>query len=302
MGVHIYSNSNPGLSFYNSANENQAFMLNLTNNEQGIYSSGSSFNNFTRCIVNTSTTGPGFNFVNSDNNRLVEDTIESAFNDGIRLGLSNHNILENNTVYESGGDGIQVDSSSVNNTITNLTSHDNDENGAYLINSVATSSTRNQFIKGSYYSNGFSGANASNADYVGFYGVTLRDNGLDGAFIGSGTTGAFFNYSSDGTPLNSSGNGRNGISIDSSNFVEVRLGNIYGNTENGVEITTFTGTTINQTWMWDNNQGIYVYNVGGTLGHTVQLSNAVIGYPSPFGGNMTNLSMYDEEQLLEYRF
>jgi len=99
MGVHIYSNSNPGLSFYNSANENQAFMLNLTNNEQGIYSSGSSFNNFTRCIVNTSTSGPGFNFVNSDSNRLVENTIESAFNDGIRLGLSSHNTFDNDTVY-----------------------------------------------------------------------------------------------------------------------------------------------------------------------------------------------------------
>ncbi|MDQ1600744.1 MAG: hypothetical protein QOD68_2218, partial [Actinomycetota bacterium] len=112
---------------------------------------------------------------------------------GIGLTTSNNNVLDGNTTYANSSTsptstavGIDVNSTSTDNTVTRNVSHDNQDSGFQVYNG----STRGLVARNVSYANGDHGFDSLNATAGTYLNNTAYGNRRDGISVEGGSTGA----------------------------------------------------------------------------------------------------------------
>ncbi|GAB3034277.1 right-handed parallel beta-helix repeat-containing protein [Natronobiforma cellulositropha] len=250
----VRSERNNGGFYLRSANDNEISNLTVRDNDfSGInvgWAGGFSHNNQFTNVTATGTNGDGIRMGSGSGNEFV-GVDASANRVGVQASTGNNNFADvtadDNSQYgvnlESRPVGTTIDTVSVSgngvhgirigqsrgNTLTNVTTTDNDRTGIYLVGDLSggTASTNNELESVYASGNGGSGISLSNADYNELRDVTLENNSESDLNL----------------PSRSSGNVFSNVTITDASLNAVHVGpdQNTGNTFDGVEIADSQG-------------------------------------------------------------
>ncbi|NVM23691.1 MAG: right-handed parallel beta-helix repeat-containing protein, partial [Desulfobacterales bacterium] len=265
-GVSIFNNSQNGI--YLEANFTKITSNNLWNNTwNGIYLKSSSGNSLTGNTA--SGNAYGIWLKSSSNNNLTGNTADNNTEGILLYSSSNNNFTDNNASYNQRA-GIYIQTSSIKNTITGGTVHNNSYNpsdgkeaGITILassdnNTITGVSIFNNSQNGIYLEANFTNISSNTIQNNTWNGINLTssdNNTLTNNTANNNTIGiALYDLSSNNTLTNNTAdnNINTGIYLESSSN-----NSIYNNYFNNTNNTGFNGAT-NNTWNTTQTPGVNI--------------------------------------------
>lgn len=263
----ICLNTGEGIYIRSSSDSNAVLYNTVYNNSYGVRIS-TSRNNVVdnNTIYNNSNTGIYLERPDDavyDNNTISSNILYSNTQHGICLYSASGSTFINNTVFQNGGDGIHLYSSSDANTIRNNTIWGNDY-GIFVqrgnFNLIANNTINNSALDGIYI-NTYSSENDMFANIIihNRNGIQLQASSIN-------------NISGNTIALNSG----KGVYFSGSSLNVIYSNQIYSNTQDGIYLSSSDSNTITKNHIWNNENGIYLVSSGGT-GNTI-INNTIYSH------------------------
>ena len=210
----------------------------------------------------------GIHLINSDNNDIINNTVDITFGSGIYLVQSDGNNITNNSATGTNYIGIHL-SSSHNNTIFNNTANDNNDQGMILVSSNNNTLENNTIIGNSFYGLSLSSSNNNTIKnnemnettiYHGLCLQTSHNNTIMNNKACENKERGFFIENSDNNSLIDNVLYKNeyGIYFEGSNNNTNNYNGIYNNTVTGVLLSNSDDNNVTWNKIWDNTKNIDV--------------------------------------------
>ncbi|MGB8216403.1 MAG: NosD domain-containing protein [Candidatus Methanoperedens sp.] len=262
----------------------------ITNAINGIYIQSSNNTITNNTADNTiSPNNIGIYLENSNNNTLINNTLNSNTNDGIYLeSSSNYNTLANNNA-SSNSYGIDIETSSNNKLANNIANSNyvgiflySSSNNNSLTNNTANSNSYGIYLESfSNYNTLINNTASSNSDTGIYIYDSNNNNNLTGNTANSNNEGIYLYYSNYNIVINNNASNNtnevgirldfsdynnltgntansndNGIYLESSNSNALTNNTASNNTDSGIHLVSSDSNTLAKNTVNDNNNGI----------------------------------------------